>query len=158
MKNKHILFGLFYRPPSSDSVYYSTVEDSIHLANDTGINDIVITGDFYYNMLNITSSRKITSWCEQFSLTQVITEPTNYTETSSSLIDLVLVINKAHIISSGVGDTFFHQDIRYYCPAFGILNFSKPKRKSFSRRIWRCKQGNYNLLREKVSDTDWAAI
>ena len=136
IKNKRILFGLFYRPPSSDSVYYSTIEDSIHLAIDTGINDNVVTEDFNYNMLNIQSFRKITSWCEQFSLTQVITDPTNYTETSSSLIDLILVSNKAHIISSGVDDPFLHQDIRFHCPVFGILNFSKPKRKSFTGRIW----------------------
>ena len=87
-------------------MYHSTVEDSINLATDAEINDIAITGHFKYNMLNIQSSRKLTSWGEQFSLTQVITEPTNYTESSSSLIDLVLVSNKVHIISSGVGDPF----------------------------------------------------
>ena len=149
IKHKHILFGLFYRPPSSDSVYFSTVEDSIHLAIDTGISDIIVTGDFNYNILNTQSSRKVTSCCEQFSLTQMINEPTHYTETSSSLIDLVLVSNKAHVISSGVGDPFLCQEIRYHCPVFGILNFSKPKRKSFTRHIWRYDQGNYNLLKEK---------
>ena len=158
IKHKHILFGLFYRPPSSDSVYFSTVEDSIHLAIDTGISDIIVTGDFNYNILNTQSSRKITSCCEQFSLTQMINEPTHYTETSSSLIDLVLVSNKAHVISSGVGDPFLCQEIRYHCPVFGILNFSKPKRKSFTRHIWRYDQGNYNLLREKISNADWLAL
>ena len=29
-KHKHVLFGLFYRPPNSDANYYSTIEDSIH--------------------------------------------------------------------------------------------------------------------------------
>ena len=109
-------------------------------------------------MLNIQSSRKISSLCEEFSLTQMITEPTHYTETSTSLIDIILVSNHAHVISSGVGDPFLHQDIRYHCPVFGILNFSKPKRKSFTRRIWRYDQGNYNLLRENVASTDWNVL
>ena len=50
------------------------------------------------------------------------------------------------------------QEIRYHCPVFGILNFSKPKRKSFTRHIWRYDQGNYNLLREKISNADWLAL
>ena len=53
LKQKHVLFGLFYRPPVSDSCYLSTIEDSIHLAVDTGISDIIITGDFNYNMLKV---------------------------------------------------------------------------------------------------------
>ena len=41
LKHKHILFGLFDKPPNS--------EDSIHLAIDTGISDIIVTGDFNLN-------------------------------------------------------------------------------------------------------------
>ena len=158
IKHNCILFGLFYRPPSSDSIYYSRIEDSTHLAVDTGINDIIINGDVNFNMLHIQSSRKISSLCKEFSLAQMITEPTHYTETSSSLIDIILVSNQAHVISSGVGDPFLCQDIRYNCPVFGILNFSKPKRKSFTRCMWRYDQGNYNLLREKVASTDWNVL
>ena len=50
--NEHILFGLCCRSPNSDSVYYSTVEDSIHLDVDTGVSDIKVTGNFNLNMLN----------------------------------------------------------------------------------------------------------
>ena len=52
LKHKHVLFGLFYRPPNSVYMYYSGIEDSIHLAFDSGITDIIITGDFNFNMLN----------------------------------------------------------------------------------------------------------
>ena len=43
LKHKQVLFGLFYRPPNADAVYYSAVEDSIHLASDSGSHDIIIT-------------------------------------------------------------------------------------------------------------------
>ena len=56
--HKRMLFGLFYRPPNSDLAYYSLIEDSLHLAVDSGINDIIITGDFNFNMLHPQSSRK----------------------------------------------------------------------------------------------------
>ena len=154
LKHKHVLFELFYRPPNSDLNYYSTMEDSIHLAVDTGINDIIITGDFNINMYNPQSARKINDFCNQFSLTQVVNEPTHFTEHSSTLIDLMLVSNPNHVILNGVGDPFLGQDLRYHCPIFGIFKFCKPIRRSFTRHIWRYEQGNYDLLKEMASSTD----
>ena len=51
--HKRILVCLFYRPPN-----FSKIEDSIGLAVDTGINDIILTGDFNLNLNNNTSLRK----------------------------------------------------------------------------------------------------
>ena len=113
-KQKRLLFGLFYRP-NSDQIYHSTEEDSIHLAVDTGIKDIV-TGDFNYNMLNDTTKRKISGICQQFTLVQCINEPTHFRETSCSLTDLVLVSTRNSIISCGVGDPFLHQNICFHYP------------------------------------------
>ena len=59
---------------------------------------------------------------------------------------------------SGVGDPFLQQDRRYHCPTYGILRFVKPKRKSYVRRIWIYEQGDYNLLRNKASSTDWDGL
>ena len=101
---KSILFGLFYRPPEANSQYFSNLEDSIALAIDTTISDIIITGDFNFNCLNPQAKRKIDMLCTQFSLHQAIKQPTHYTERSSSLIDIILVNNKDSLIFSGVGD------------------------------------------------------
>ena len=46
LRHKHALFGLYYRPPNSDSNYATIIENSIHLAVDTGMRDIILTGDF----------------------------------------------------------------------------------------------------------------
>ncbi|MEW8545351.1 MAG: reverse transcriptase domain-containing protein, partial [Candidatus Thiodiazotropha sp.] len=157
--HKHILFGLFYRPPNSNSDYFSDIEDSIALALDSpGISEIIITGDFNFNLLNPQTARKINSICTQFSLYQSITQPTHFTETSSSLIDLLLINNKTHLIVSGVGDPFLNQDIRYHCPIYGIFKFSKPKFVSFTRHIWNYDQGNYELLHNKATAFDWDNI
>ena len=67
---RRILLGLFYRPPNSDSAYLYGLEDSIALATDTNILDIIITGDFNLNFLTYKASRKISSICTQFSLFQ----------------------------------------------------------------------------------------
>ena len=155
LNHSRIIFGLFYRPPNSDIVYFSGIEDSISLAVDTQIRNIIVTGDFNLNMLNEQTSRKTTDLCEQFSLYQTIIEPTHFTENSSSLIDIILTSDKSNINYSGVTDPFLYQETRYHCPVYGIFKFSKHTRKSFTRRIWSFDQGDYDSLKTKVSNTVW---
>ena len=124
LKQTRILFGLFYRP-NSDALYLSAIEDSISLALDTQISNIIVTGDFNLNVLNPHTSNKIPDICPQFSLYQTITEPTHFTEHSSSLIDVVFTSDNSNILYSGVAEPFLHQDIRYHCPICGICKFSK---------------------------------
>ena len=156
--HKRVLFGVFYRPPNSDANYFSNIEDSLALAVDTGISDVIVTGDFNLNMLNVRTSRKIESLCIQFSFYQSIDKPTHFTENTSSLIDIVLVSNKDHLLFSGVGDPFLNQELRYHCPVYGILKFSKPKFKTFLRHVWYYDRGNFNLLREKATTLDWESL
>ena len=111
LKQKHILFGVFYRPPSSNAGNFTTIEDSIHLAVDTGIHDILVTGDFNFNMLNVQSSLIIKDLCEQHSFKPTIDEPTHFTEHSSSLLDIILTSNVDHLIFTGVGDPFLTQEV-----------------------------------------------
>ena len=89
--------GVFYRPPSANTLSFSSIEDTIHLAVDAGINDIIITSDFNYNMLSAHTSSKIKIICEQFSFTQAIDISTNLTEISTSLIDIMLTNNETHM-------------------------------------------------------------
>ena len=104
----HILFGLFYRPPNSNSLYFSSIEDSIHLTVDTGIQYIIVISDFNYSMLNSQTSSKIKSICEQFSFTQTINAPTHFTEHSSSLIDIILTMNKNNLLYTKIRDRFLN--------------------------------------------------
>lgn len=46
LNQNRILFGLFYRPPNSDAAYLSRIEDSISIALDTHIRNVIVTGDF----------------------------------------------------------------------------------------------------------------
>ena len=113
---KRLLVGTFYRPPNSDPSVIRDIERSIDLAIDTGIPDIIILGDFNLNMLKAATSRSVSNICQQYNLKQIIIEPTHFTETSMSLIDLVLVSSPESILLSGVGDPFLGQETRYRCP------------------------------------------
>ena len=59
VKNKKLLIGTFYRPTTASPVVLSDIENSIGLATDTGVEDIVVTGDLNLNMLNQHSQMKI---------------------------------------------------------------------------------------------------
>ena len=149
------MYGVFYRPPNADASYLSLIEDSIALARETDISDLIVTGDFNLNTCNSTQSRKIESICSQFDLTQCIDEPTHFTENSASTIDLLLVSNKSSILTTGAGEPCLDQNIRYHCPIYGVFNFLKPKHMSFKRIIWKYDLGNYNRLRHILSEAEW---
>lgn len=153
--NKHVLFGLFYRPPNADAYYNCNIEDSIALAVDTNISDIIVTGDFNYDALNINSNRKITSINQQFNMEQLITEPTHFTESSQSLIDLIFVSNQNNLIESGVGDHFLDQEHRVHLPVFGLLKFRKPIQNKFKRTVWEYNRGDYDKLRQDFHSVNW---
>ena len=88
LKSKTILFGIFYRPPNSSNEILETIDDSIDLALDNDVSDVIITGDFNLNFLDSASRNKLLSIVNQYSLCQIIEEPTHFAETSSSIIDL----------------------------------------------------------------------
>jgi len=157
-KHKSVLFGLFYRPPSADRSYMHSIENSIGLARDTQINDIIITGDFNINTIAELSARTINELCLQYDLTQLINEPTHYTEHSSSIIDLIFVSNPNTVLLSGTGEPILDQTIRYHCPVFVTLKFIKPLRKTFYRHIWRYDIGDYSKLRQLMTDTNWGHL
>ena len=85
-----------------DLVYISQIEDSIGLAIDSSISDVIITGDFNLNTMNQTQFRKVEALCNQFNMTQCIDEPTHFTENSHSTIDLLFVTNKDSILTKSL--------------------------------------------------------
>ena len=89
VQSKQILVGGFYRPPNSGAEYFNLVVESFDRAHNTNIADLIILGDFIYNMMT-NDNNKIRDTCTMlhYNLSQVIKDATHFTENSSSLIDL----------------------------------------------------------------------
>ena len=153
-----LLFGVFYRPPNTTAVQHSSIIDSIHLAIDTGIQNVVLTGDFNLNIYNTLSNRKVSSLCRDLSLTQLISDPTHYTESSRSTIDLIFSSNPDIFYHAGVCDPVLDQDVRFHCPVYGLLKFKKKRDHSFTRLLWSFDRGDYTLLRNKAREVNWDTI
>jgi hypothetical protein len=67
------------------------VNDIISTAvNDDNIDYVIVTGDFNDNQLDVNNVKR-RNISMQYSLQQLVEDPTNFTEHSSSLIDLILL-------------------------------------------------------------------
>ena len=84
---KPILVGTFYRPPSSNVQYQSKIEESITKVCELNC-EVIILGDFNFNMHSSSESKFINGICRQNSLKQMIKSSTRITETTSTLIDI----------------------------------------------------------------------
>ena len=115
IQHRKLLIGTFYRPPNSTNEILSSIDDSTGMAFVTNIQNILITGDFNLDMFKQNSSRKVSQY---FGLENLKSEPTHFTENSSSLVDLFLTSNKNNVLLSGVGEPIFGQNIRFYCPVY----------------------------------------
>ena len=118
---------------------------------------MVILGDFNYNM-QCVNNNKIHELMQQYNLKQLIQELTHFTESSESLIDLILVRNVNNVITSGVYDTFLESQVRYHCPVICILKFNKCLPRSYKRRVWNYDKADFNLFRNLLSNVDWNCI
>lgn len=117
-----------------------------------------MTGDFNLDTLKSATCQKITDICQHFGLEQLISEPTHYTENSSSLIDLVFTSDKNSILASGVGEPFLEQNLRYHCPIFFVLKSHKITTPVFRRHIWLYDRGDYRHFSRDLQETEWVAL
>ena len=143
IKSKKIIIGGIYRPPESNSDYFNLILESIDRACSTNIHDIIITGDFNFDML-LDRNNKMKDLLLEFNLTQLIAEPTHFTEKPSiSLIDLIIARNRNNILASGVADPIFPNLKRYHCPIFVLLKFIRPKTTTYKRKIWNYQRADF---------------
>ncbi|MCG8077783.1 MAG: reverse transcriptase family protein, partial [Candidatus Thiodiazotropha taylori] len=153
IKSKTVLIGGFYRAPNSNADYFNLIRESFDRAYYTNIPDIIITGDFNIDMTQ-NNSNKMTELMFEYNLTQLISDPTHFTESSSSLLDLILVRNCTNVLLSGVADPFVPDLVRYHCPVVAALKFLRPQIKNFRRRIWYYKLADYDKYRTILSESN----
>ena len=158
LKNHKLLLCGVYRPPNSGNPYWELIEITFDNLSNSGIGDIVIVGDFNNDMTTPSSSAKIRNLISSYNFSQLIDEPTHYTENSSSIIDLILVSKPENAIFSNVTSPFIPNLIRYHCPTVVYLRYRKPVTKTYKRHIWLYDRGDYATFRQQLSQVNWDEI
>ena len=120
--------------------------------------NITITGEFNYNYSNISSRRKADSLFSPYGLVQFIDEPTHFTETSESIIDLLFTRNAFLLFLVVSVMLFLIKMLNIFVLYMQLFNFDKYKQLCFKIPIWKYDDGNYNLLKQYVRDFDWYSL
>lgn len=105
---KPILVCTFYRPPGVDVSYFKRFDEIVQSINS---DDTVILGDFNLDCLTDSTSKKVSEFCVNNQLTQLVDEPTRVTENTSTLIDLICVskpedVSYTNVVYSNVSDHY----------------------------------------------------
>lgn len=157
---KPILVGVCYRPPSESHSFTSRLHDDLStLFALYPAHPVFLFGDFNFPCVNWNSAvpvcpkgnglcKDFLDMCLDFNLFQLVSVPTRVTDSSSSILDLVLTTHPGFVESpltciDGVSD---HRVI--YCPI--CVEIQKPLRVQKSIRLY--EKGNYEQLCNSLSE------
>jgi endonuclease/exonuclease/phosphatase family metal-dependent hydrolase len=92
--------------------------------------DLMLLGDFNANMLLHSKNKEkkeLLKFMRVFDLTQLITDATRVTETTRTLVDVILVNNDHRITDSGVVSVSLSDHYLVYCVLKSGITKAQPK-------------------------------
>ena len=107
LKSQLYTLGVFYRPPSASTDCLSNLYNHVNSMHHQNRSNLILCGDFNIDVSSASaptcaSNNLFNQLCTDFCLSQVISQPTRVTSTSSTTIDLVLLSSPESLISSNV--------------------------------------------------------
>ena len=96
---KSFLLGTVYRPPNTPISFLENVTETLmNLSLLSPELDVILLGDLNCNLLgNYPDGQALIDLCSTLNLFQLVEKPTRATETSQTLIDVILTTNKLFI-------------------------------------------------------------
>ena len=148
IQNKKALVCAIYREPRSPVAHWDLIEDSIEQAKLTGIDHIFILGDLNEDVLKPNS--KISSLCNDFHLTQLLTEPTH----DKALIDVILTTSPDIINDCGT----LPPSLSKHKAIYATTKFKLPREKSYKRKVYLYDRANWEDMKLDLQNTEWENI
>ena len=149
-KIKHLI-GTVYRPPSAPSVFWEILNDNLETALNLS-KHVIILGDFNEDLLN-PNLHNFKDIILLNNLKNVITEPTRVTETTSTLLDPILVTDEIINLHSGV--TSVDNSISDQYLTFLHCQHENTANTSYKRKTWLYKEANLEILNEAIKLFNW---
>ena len=123
---KTYVVGILYRPPKGKiNEFLEIFEERL---SDFQPSDVICGGDINLNLLDLSSQYACLfyDYVESFNLQQIIREPTRVTDTTSSLLDIILISSEEVNFSCGVLDASLMSDHSLtYCQFHGYKKYNK---------------------------------
>ena len=139
-----------YRPPNIPKSQWKLELSAIFEAATAISNDAIFLGDFNCDMLEPNKppmdGRDLCDLLDIYNLKNLITTPTRITETTRTLLDLILTSNKNKILSSGVVDV----QISDHSLVYAVLRLSAPRLRSRKICLRSLKNFDSNVFLEDL--------
>ena len=143
-----------YRPPTTSLACFET--DFSHTLTSVLLMNkkIYILGDLNCNVLNTRdqASQALSNFCSIFNLAQLITQATRVTESSATLLDVILASSTKLVIESNLMPiSISDHDLIYV-----VLKLKKGRHKEIHLNIRIFRHYDPNLFRQDVSQVPWS--
>ena len=151
---KSFIVCTVYRPPDTTLNCFEDDFSEIVISALALNKDIYILGDLTCNALNTCDmgGQTLLNFCKAYNLTQVINEPTRITESSKSLIDIILVSNKNVVKESKV----LPVSISDHDLVYVTLNLKKTRAKPIYITTRSFKHYNCDAFKHDISLAPWS--
>ena len=151
--NNVFLICVCYRPPNSGVDFWNHLQESVDLATNSGIYDIILTGDLNSHPTT-RHGHLLNHFCISNNLTIHVHEPTRFTPTTATIIDQFL-----SNIPNCISDIKVLAPISVcdHCPIRCTLRlkhkYCLPK--AYQRHIWDYKATDVANFRDQLFNADW---
>ena len=156
-KSKPFIITAAYRPPSADVTVFDELAKIIETA-DFEDKEIILMGDLNCNLLTENPDhnvKQLNSICEIYQLQQLINSPTRITESSNTLIDIIITNMPSRIVTSGV----IHIGISDHSLVYAVRKFSiPPKNKPKYLTSRQFKNFKSEKFRDELKNISWDTI
>ena len=154
---KKIALGCLYKAPKIPYRVFANLYDCL-LSIYAQYDHTILLGDFNSNWLDLNAYNTkmlLDSFIEPFSLKQLVNKPTRITQTSSTLIDLILVTKPENALFSGVCDA---PGVSDHCFTYVAYSLKKEKFKPYTVTKRDFKNINWNSFNHDVEYAPWENI
>ena len=150
---KNVLYGTVYRPPDQ-SDFYDLFEESLVKADNM---EKHLLGDWNTDMSRRDAPmfKPFTRLCDQHGLTQLITQPTRVSETSQTIIDLVVTSDQSKITTCGTIVCGLSDHYMIFCTRKKHRTKSEGHKTIKARDL---KTYTSESLNNKLANEDWSSV
>ena len=151
--NKKFLLCVCYRPPDQHAQFWEYFQESMDLAKQTGIVNIIIAGDLNADPVkNRPVWNKLNIFTIGNNFKTHITEPTRVTNATATCLDQFISNFEDCVQNTTVLDPVGSSD---HCTISIELRISIHKQKTYKRLMWNFKNANFDTFRNNLRDADW---
>ena len=153
---KSIIICTTYRPPDTTVSCFNTDLTPSLITASLLDKTIYILGDLNCNLLNSScpDSRALTNFCLTYNLSQMVTSPTQVTNLTETLIDVILVSNAKQVLKTEV----LQSSISDHDLVYALLRLKQQRPKPTYINIRSFKHYDLNKFHTDVSQAPWSIL